>query len=591
MIESINAGADDYVAKSSDFEILKARLRSQLRRKQFEDEGRQMRDADAVRELRAAEARSARELADTRANLLAELQRKNQELEQAKAELEEKNQRVQEVNRHKTEFFTNMSHELRTPLNSIIGFSEVLIDGKFGALNEQQQRYMSNVHNSGRHLLGLINDLLDQSKVEAGKLEVMHEACAPRQLSEEAVTTLQPLADAKRITVRVDDDARPLPHVSGDVVRLKQVLYNLLANAIKFCPAGGVVTVRSALTLDGTSVRTTVADTGPGMSIADQARLFTPFTQLGKSADRAGGTGLGLALSKKLVELMGGHIGVESQLGKGATFYIELPLYEGPEREPSTPVLVDPSGPLVLVVDDEYSAQELLVLALTRAGYRTVVAQSAEEALLVARRERPAVITLDVFLPGIDGWDFLRILRNDAATADIPVIMVTVSTDRKKAFSLGAVEHLTKPIDQQALLTTLSRQSFTTESKRPVHVLAIDDDERQLELIRAELEPRGFVVQTESTGQAGLDAALAGQFDILLLDLMMPEMSGVELVAKLRAAEGPRGPSILLVTGKELSAAERSRLKHDVQAVVTKGSPVAASLVDGIGRVLQRRVV
>jgi two-component system NtrC family sensor kinase len=591
MIESINAGADDYVAKSSDIEILKARMRSQLRRKQFEDEGRQMRHDDATRELRAIEARSARELAETRANLLAELQQKNQELELARDELEEKNERIQEANRLKTEFFTNMSHELRTPLNSIIGFSEVLIDGKFGALSELQLRYMGNVHNSGRHLLGLINDLLDQSKVEAGRLDVMREACATRQLSEEAVATLQPLADAKRVTVRLDDpDGRPIPLVSGDVVRLKQVLYNLLSNAIKFCPEGGEVTVRSALTPDGNGVRTTVSDTGPGVAPADVARLFTPFTQLGhKSADRAGGTGLGLALSKKLVELMGGKIGVASVLGQGASFFVDLPLYEGPEREPSTPVLVDPSGPLVLVVDDELAAQELLELALQRAGYRTIVASNAETALAVARRERPAVITLDVFLPGIDGWDFLRILRNDPTTADIPVIMVTVSTDRKKAFSLGAVEHLTKPIDQQSLLTTLSRQTFTTESKRPVHVLAIDDDRQQLELIRAELEPRGFVVQTESTGQAGLDAALDGDFDILLLDLMLPDVSGLELVAKLRAAGGPRGPSILLVTGQEVSAADRLRLNRDVQAVVTKGSAVTVSLVDEIDRVLQRR--
>jgi two-component system, NtrC family, sensor kinase len=593
MIESINAGADDYVGKSSGFEILKARLRSQLRRKQFEDEARQMRDNESMRELRATEARAARELADTRANLLAELQRKNHELELAKGELEEKNQRVQEANRLKTEFFTNMSHELRTPLNSIIGFSEVLIDGKFGGLNEHQLRYISNVHNSGRHLLRLINDLLDQSKVEAGRLEVMSEACATRQLAEEAVATLQPLADAKHITVRVaDNDGRPLPLVSGDVVRLKQVLYNLLANAIKFCPEGGQVSVRSALTRDGKGVRTTVIDSGPGLAPADIARLFTPFTQLGsRSVDRAGGTGLGLALSKKLVELMGGKIGVESVLGQGASFYVDLPLFEGPEREPSAPVLVDPSGPLVLVVDDEQSAQELLELALKRAGYRTVVASSAEQALTLARRERPAVITLDVFLPGIDGWDFLRILRNDPSTADIPVIMVTVSTDRKKAFSLGAVEHLTKPIDQQSLLTTLARQSFTSESKRPVHVLAIDDDHQQLELIRAELEPRGFVVATASTGQAGLDAALDGHFDVLLLDLMLPDVSGVEVVAKLRAAEGPRGPSILLVTGHELSAADRLRLNSDVQAVITKGSPHATSLVDEIDRVLQRRAL
>jgi DNA-binding response OmpR family regulator len=316
MIDSLNAGADDYVPKSSDFEILKARLRAQLRRKQFEEENR------------------ANELADTRAALLAAVQEKNAELSRAHSELEEKNHRIEEANRLKTEFLANMSHELRTPLNSIIGFTEVLIDERFGALNPRQQRYLHNVHQSGRHLLGLINDLLDQSKIEAGRLEVAHQRCAPRHLTYEAVTTVQPMADAKQITLSLDAADEPrVPFVAGDMTRFRQVIYNLLANAIKFTPVGGRVEVRSELTRDGAHVRTTVADTGPGIPPEDVSRLFTPFTQLpGTRELHVTGTGLGLALSKNLVELMGGRIGVDSAAGAGARFWVELPVYDGADE-------------------------------------------------------------------------------------------------------------------------------------------------------------------------------------------------------------------------------------------------------------------
>ena len=301
MVESMNAGADDYVPKSSDFEILKARLRAQLRRKQFEEESH------------------AQELARARAALLSEVQQKNAELVQA--------------NRLKTEFLANMSHELRTPLNSIIGFTEVLIDEKFGDLNERQRRYLTNVHQSGRHLLRLINDLLDQSKIEAGRLEVARQRCAPRHITYEAAMTVQPLADAKQITLVTDPrDAPRLPFVAGDMTRFRQVIYNLLANAIKFTPVGGRVEVRSELVAGGAAVRTTVIDTGPGIPADEIARLFTPFTQLpGTRELHVTGTGLGLALSKNLVELMGGRIGVESEPGRGASFFVELPIYDAAE--------------------------------------------------------------------------------------------------------------------------------------------------------------------------------------------------------------------------------------------------------------------
>jgi two-component system NtrC family sensor kinase len=330
MVESLNAGADDYVPKSSDFEILKARLRAQLRRKQFEEESGTIREQALQNELKAAETRAARALAETREALLAEVQKKNTELLRAQVELEQKNLKIEAANRLKTEFLANMSHELRTPLNSIIGFTEVLFDEKFGALNERQRRYLGNVHQSGRHLLGLINDLLDQSKIEAGRLEVTRERCAPRHLTHEAVITVQPMADAKKITITIDAKEGPrLPFVAGDMTRFRQVIYNLLANAIKFTPIGGRVDIRSELTADGRHVRTTVTDTGPGIAADDISRLFTPFTQLDSTREfHVSGTGLGLALSKNLVELMGGRIGVESVAGRGATFFVELSVYD-----------------------------------------------------------------------------------------------------------------------------------------------------------------------------------------------------------------------------------------------------------------------
>ena len=229
------------------------------------------------------------------------------------------------ANRAKSAFLATMSHELRTPLNSIIGFSEVLIDGKAGALSDKQAQFLQNVHESGRHLLGLINDLLDISKIEAGRLEVSKLPCASRQVAGEAAATLQPLADSRHVHIVLEDgDAAPVPPVAADPMRLKQVLYNLLSNAIKFTPAGGTVTLRSAVSADGGRVRTTVTDSGPGLTADDLAVLFTPFTQLANARDR-GGTGLGLALSKHLVELMGGTIGVDSTPGAGSAFFIELP--------------------------------------------------------------------------------------------------------------------------------------------------------------------------------------------------------------------------------------------------------------------------
>ena len=589
MIEGINAGADDYITKSGEFEVLRARLRAQLRRKQFEDENRNIREQLLQKELEASEIRAARELAETRERLLAQVEKKNQDLIEAQTQLEEKNLRLQEAYRLKSEFLSNMSHELRTPLNSIIGFSEILIDGKFGALNERQNRFLNNVDQSGRHLLGLINDLLDQSKIEAGRLQVMRQPSSMHSLVSEAIATLQPLADGKSLAMGMESTGESLPLVSADVVRCKQVLYNLLSNAIKFTPPGGRVSVRMALTSDGKRVSTAVSDTGPGIAEDDLGRLFTPFTQLERTRDlRASGTGLGLALSKQLMGLMDGDINVMSVVGRGATFTISLPVHS----EVARPVAVitpkaERNSPLALIVDDETSAQELLDLTLREGGYRTIYASTAQEALDLARSKQPQVITLDVFMPGIGGWDLLRILRSDPETSAIPVIMVTISSDRSKAFSLGAVEHLMKPIGGKALLDALARHTFITKvTDRPVKILVVDDDPKQIDLIRASLEPVGFIVASAKTGRDGVTAALNDLPDLVLLDLILPDISGVEVVELLRKNEATQTLPILLVTGHELEAIDLARLNIDVQAILNKGSQSPAMLLGEINRAL-----
>ena len=503
--------------------------------------------------------------------------------------LTERNAELMRVSRAKTDFLAMMSHELRTPLNSIIGFSEVLIDGKFGALNDKQTRYLNNVLQSGRHLLGLINDLLDLSKIEAGRLEMMLQPCAPRALAADAVVTLQPLATARRIKVTLDaGDGGATLSVLADGVRLKQVLYNLLSNAIKFTRADGAVRVLCAASPEPGLVRLSVVDEGPGISPADMAKLFTPFNQLANAAD-LGGTGLGLALTKQLVEAMGGKIGVHSELGRGSTFFVDLPRSERPTETTSVAAASPPSAPLALVVDDEPAARELLLLALQENGFRTMAVASGDAAIAAARRHAPDVITLDVFLPTIDGWDVLRLLKSNPQTASIPVVMVSISSERARAFSLGAVEHLVKPVGREQLLEALARRSFVSKAKtKPIHVLAIDDDVQQLDLFRAALEPHGFRVRTESSGKSGIAAAAAGPVDLVLLDLVMPDVSGVEVVASLRTTPQTRGVPILLVTAHELSAADRARLNGDVDAIVSKGAMTVNELLGEIRRVLRQ---
>jgi PAS domain S-box-containing protein len=383
----------------------------------------------------------------------------NQHLEQRTAEviatnkeLELRNREVERVNRLKDEFLASMSHELRTPLNSIIGFSDLLAEQGAANFNPKQKRFLGHIQQGSRHLLELINDILDLSKIEAGHLELKYEDFELSQAVAEVVATVRPIATAK--SIQFDSVVASDLFLYADRLRFKQVLYNLLSNALKFTPAGGQVSIEGSQ--EQRSIRFRVADTGIGIPTGEQEAIFESFHQVGTTTKGVReGTGLGLAITKRLVEQHGGSIWVESELGKGSRFFFTLPLRPAAVVEPASGD--DGQAPLILVAEDEGAAQELLVSHLEEAGYRVITVTSGPEALQAASKLHPDVITLDLLMPGKSGWQTLDELKKIPATAAIPVIIVSVVEERKKALSVGATDYLVKPVSKERLLETVRR--------------------------------------------------------------------------------------------------------------------------------------
>ena len=503
-------------------------------------------------------------------------------------EIEEKGRQLELTSQHKSQFLASMSHELRTPLNAIIGLTEMMVNNapRFGT--EKAAEPLRRVHRAGTHLLGLINQVLDLAKIEAGKLELSPETVNLAPLLEDVIGTARQLAEQNknRLVVESPDN---LGSLTVDPMRLRQILLNLLSNACKFTKQGEV-RLRVKRVVDGRDwIEITVADTGIGMTSEQQAKLFEEFTQADSSTARQyGGTGLGLAITRKLARMMGGDVTAASEPGKGSVFTVRLPGSAGSQASRSTGSdgRRSPTADCVLVIDDDATARELIADHLKAEGFSVVTAAGGVEGLKLTRELRPTAITLDVIMPDLDGWSVLAALRQDPELADIPVIMITIVDEHRRGIALGAAGYLTKPIDRERLHRLVTRFRAPVP---PTCVLLVEDDAVQRERMRGWLEGPQWTVREAENGREALKSIQESKPDVILLDLMMPEMDGFAVVAALQKETAWRGIPVIVITSLDLDAKDRERLNAGVQFVLVKERFRPADLVERIRRLVQRK--
>jgi DNA-binding response OmpR family regulator/anti-sigma regulatory factor (Ser/Thr protein kinase) len=480
-----------------------------------------------------------------------------------------------------------MSHELRTPMNSIIGFSEVLIERLQTSLDPKHVGFLRHILTSGQHLLGIINDILDLSKIEAGKMEVYAETFEVGPVIESVCMVTRGM-ERSRMPEFIIDVPSPIPPIETDLAKFKQILFNLLSNAMKFSPPGAPIVI-TAIHLgdapdDGT-IMISVRDQGIGIEPENHDVIFEEFRQIDGTARRKfGGTGLGLALVKKFVQLQGGSIRVDSAPGKGSTFSFTLPVRSRAAVTSRVPEIIpsDERAERVLVVEDDAHAYELISNALNSAGYLSIRARDGEEAIRLAAEARPIAVTLDLVLPGLDGWQVLKRLKSDAATRDIPVVIISMVDERELGVALGAEDYFVKPVDRDRLLERV--RQLTTSSQPATRLLLIDDDTSLHELLDDDLTRLGYTIDSAFNGESGIAAAKANNPDVIILDLMMPGMSGFEVAGLLKNNPSTARIPILVLTSKVISDEERRELRSKVAACVQKGTSARDQLVAEIRR-------
>jgi signal transduction histidine kinase/DNA-binding response OmpR family regulator len=494
-------------------------------------------------------------------------------------EIEDKSRQLGEANQHKSEFLANMSHELRTPLNAIIGYSEMLEEE---AADLDQKTFipdLQKINGAGKHLLSLINNILDLSKIEAGKMDLYLENFEIIPMVKEVIATVKPLIEKNANTLKLHY-ADDLGQMRSDVTKLRQMLFNLLSNASKFTERGTIaLQVGRERVNGGEWISFSVSDTGIGMSPEQTSKLFQAFTQADTSTTRKyGGTGLGLAISRQFCHIMGGEITVSSTPGEGSTFTVRLPaivteskadILPRSEETTSTTEQVSEGAPTVLVIDDDPTMQDLVQRFLSKEGLKMIAARSGEEGIRLAKEHHPAVITLDVLMPGMDGWAVLTQLKADPLLSEIPVIMLTIMDEKQMGYALGAADYLTKPIDWERLAAVLQRYEC---ARPPCPVLLVEDDPVMREMLQRRLEKEGWKVIEAENGRVALERMAERRPDLILLDLMMPEMDGFQFLDEIHKREDWRPIPIIVVTAKELTAQDRQRLNGSVEKILQKGA-------------------
>ena len=524
------------------------------------------------------------------------------------AALTELRMAAEEATRFKSEFLASMSHELRTPLNAIIGFSEVLKDGMVGELGEKQKEYIGDIFESGLHLLSLINDVLDLSKIEAGKMVLEDEPTEVSMLLGNCLSIVKERAMAHRISLRSDlsDD---LGVAWIDPRKCKQIVYNLLSNAVKFTPEGGTVTLSAGIIprseakilaenmtkvcrgfeeIDSESIlQISVKDTGIGIPEDEMARLFQPFVQIDSSLSKQfEGTGLGLALVKKLAILHGGSAGLESRVGEGSTFTVWLPHVRRANGEDSSRETETMMGGTVLLVEDDNRAADLMRLQLEMNGCAVMRASSAEAAFSLLGESLPDLVVLDLLLPGMDGWEFLSRLKSEPGLSKIPVVISSIVAENARGIALGASVVLQKPVTMGDLSGALSHLGLPGHSG--LTILVVDDDPKALEIASSSLEQEGFSVMRAHGGSEAIGIAREHLPDLVVLDLMMPEMSGFEVAEKLKEDERTAKLPIMVLTAKDLSEEERRTLEGQVRKIMEKSKFDRAGFLREVKRAMGR---